>query len=139
MLCSYQGPHDAVRIDAANVVAHRGVPVEIPDEIAGTAPTGKPGTDRHRPGAGLLATAHWIPVRSDRPDPELVTAAGLVAWAAADPAGRVKAAVDIERARPNVRTSVVTALEALLTSESSAEADSSSPTPAEPAAEPEEA
>lgn len=45
--------------------------VEVPDELAGRVPTGKPGDEDYDPGEGLLAqTDVWRPVGSKDTDKE---------------------------------------------------------------------
>jgi hypothetical protein len=63
---------DQVYLPAAQVLAHRGVPVQVPDEVAGRAPSGDD------EGAGLLAQADvWreVALPGAEAEPEAIQAA----------------------------------------------------------------
>lgn len=54
-----------------------GVAVEVPDDIAGRPPKGKPDADGYDPGEGLLALAHkWRPALKKDPRPNAETTDG---------------------------------------------------------------
>lgn len=75
----YEGPHDAVEVpDLApfvgvdefpdlDVVVARGVPTDVPDEVAGRPPKGAPGDEKYDPGEGLLAQDTWSAGPPDKP------------------------------------------------------------------------
>lgn len=57
----YVGPFaDGVEIADTGAWASPGEPVEVPDEVAGRPPKGKPEDEDYDPGEGLLAqTSNW--------------------------------------------------------------------------------
>ncbi len=63
MLVVYVGPSlDGVEIDGLEVVAEPGVPVDVPDDVAGRVPHGHRADEDYDPGEGLLAqSSNWQP------------------------------------------------------------------------------
>jgi hypothetical protein len=62
----FLGGSPEVYVADAGVTAKRGVPVSVPDDVAGRAPSGTPGEEGYDPGSGLLAqTDNWSAVAGE--------------------------------------------------------------------------